>query len=367
MAINPQTGQHHVEIFDRGGTQRVAELTDLDRVVWSRVRDDVSTARVSLGTDATRLQSELLSQLAGSIGRYEMKVYRGDDPVWEGPLTLGTFHRQGLELEARDVMHYAARTIMHAGYDNSYPNIGYVVERARLILATELARKEALDPPINVVDYIVDHQEASDAKTSAKTLPYQFTVFEHIDSLAASRGMDYTVLGRAIHLWDTSKPAMGYTPVMTEVDFLGEMYVSVYGMELGTVTAATDGQGSYGTSGAIDDYYGEVERLDTAYDENATSAPTTAELASQADRNLAGRNPTPILVRIPDNSGLDMRGKFTIADLVPGVYIPLRATLNLVELAQMQKLQTVTVTETEEGETIQVTLYPASDADVEEV
>lgn len=363
MVISLVDGQHHVEIMERGGKRRVAELQDIDRVIWSRTRDDISTASVSLSAQSATSQAALLRELAGSIGRYEMCIWRGDARVWEGPITLGTFHREGLVLQARDVMHYASRTIMHAGYDNSYPNETFVVERARLILATELARKEALETPINVVPYIVAHTMPTDATTASVTLPYQFTVFEHVDALAARNGIDYTVLGRAIHIWDTSQPAMGYTPTMTEADFLGEVFVSVYGMELGTIAAVTDGQGNYGVAGAIDDYYGEVERLDTAYDEDATSPTPTSELRSQAQRNLSGRNPTPIQVRIPDNSGLSLNGAFTIDMLVPGVYVPLRATLNLVEISQMQKLQSCTVTETEAGETIQVKLFPSSSED----
>lgn len=364
MAIDPEGGQHRVFINERGGTRRVAEISSIDKVTWSRVRDDISDASISLGSDSTRAQSEFLQSLVGATGRYEMCIYRGASRVWEGPLTLATFHRNGLELQARDVMHYASRTIMRARYNNSTPHSTFVTTRAFNILSAELARKEAITPAINVVPYLVEHHLSTDARTASDTLPYQYTVFEHIDSLAANNGIDYTVLGRAIHLWDTSNAAMGYTPTMTEGDFLGEMYVSVYGMELGTIAAVTDGQGNFASVGSSAGYYGEVERLDSAYDENATTSPTQSELHSQAQRNLAGRNPTPLQVRIPDGSGLDLRGKFTIDMLVPGVYVPLRATLNLVEISQMQKLKTVVVTEDSDGETVQITLFPATDDDV---
>lgn len=361
MAIDPNTGQHTVWVMDRGGKQRIHQLLDIDRVEWNRVRDDISTATVHITASKGSPQADALAAI--EPGRHEMCIWRGDDRVWEGPITLITDKRNGVELNARDVMHYASRTIMRAEYDNSYPNITYVVQRAKNILVAELARKEALNPPINVVPYIKDYQTPTDAKTSRKTLEYQYLVFEHVDELAARSGMDYTVLGRSILMWDTSQPALGYTRTMTEADFNGETYVSVYGMELATAATVTDGQGRWGTAGGNDPYYGEVELLATAYDEEASTAPTDAELVSQAERNLYGRNPTPLMVRVPDNSSVNMEGGIKITDLVPGVYIPLRATLNIRDVSQMQKLQSVKVIETESGEDVQVVMAPSTKSD----
>jgi hypothetical protein len=267
-------------------------------------------------------------------------------------------------------MHYAERTWMVNGYDNSYPNIGYVTTRAATILTTELNRRNALDvgvgmPDMNVTAFIVDHHTATDVKTSSVTVPYQYTVFDHVDTLASNNGIDYTVVGRAIHLWDTSEPALGYTPTATENDFLGDMYVSVYGMDLATRAAVTDGQGNVGTAGTVDSYYGSIETLANPYDENNTAAPSVSDLISQAERNLTGRNPTPLQVRVPDGSSVNMEGIFTIDMLVPGVYVPLVANINSVPISQMQKLASMQVQETSDGETVQVTLAPASKPDPE--
>lgn len=362
MAIN-KVERHTVWIMERGGKKRIEQLTNIESVEWTRVRDDMSQAIIKVGANVNSEQAKFLASLAGAVGRYELCIWRGTERVWEGPLSLVTFRKEGVEIMARDVMLYTARTIMRAKYDNSFPNTIFAVQRAKNVLTAELARKEALNPPINVVPHIRDFQTPTDAKNSRVTLPYQMTVFDHVDDLAAKGGMDYTVLGRSILLWDTSKPALGTTATITEKDFLGELYVSVYGMELGTIAAVTDGQGGFGVAGAVDSYYGEWERLESPYDEEATASPTKAELVSQAQRNLAGRNPVPLQVRIPDGSSLNMDGTLKMADLVPGVYIPLRATINLVEISQMQKLQVIKVIETSAGEDVQVTLYPASDPD----
>jgi len=355
--------KHRVFVYDRGGVNRIDELVRIGQVTWGRVRDDISEMSMTLSAASCDVQSGLLSQI--EPGRHELVVFRNDVRVWEGPITRIQYARGSVVLEAKDVMYYAYRTIMHAAWNNAYPNVTFATTRAKNILVGELARKEALVPPINVVPYIVEHHLSTDAKTSRSTLPYQYTVFEQIDDMASKGGMDYTVLGRAIHLWDTSV-ALGYAPQMTENDILGEMYVSVYGSELGTRAVATDGQGTYGIAGGTDSYYGEWERLDTAYDEATSDGPppTQAELISQAKRNLAGRKPTPVQVRIPDNSTLNPAGVLTVDDLVPGVYVPLLATLSARTISQMQKIQSTRFSETADGEQISLTLYPASAADV---
>jgi hypothetical protein len=362
MAIDC-VSKHTVTVYDRGGRNKIAEITDLSEVTWSRVRDDISEANIKLSGAPCFAQNDLLSSLRSS--RHEIVIHRGSERVWEGPITRLAGSRNTFEIHARDVMHYAARTVMRKGYNNAYPKVGPVIARAALILNTELARKEALSPPINVLPYLTTHVAAGDAKTSSLTKPYEFTVFEHIDSLAARGGLDYTVVGRAIHLWDVHRP-LGQTQTVTQADFLGDLVVTEYGMELATHAYVTDGEGRVGKAGANSAYYGEIEILYTATDEDENTSPTNDELTSQAKRNLAGRNPTPMQVRVPDNSSLNPNGLLTMADLVPGVWIPLRAEVIGFKFQQMQKLQSVKVTETGEGEVISVVLNPASLEDTAE-
>jgi hypothetical protein len=373
MAIS-QLKEHTAWIMERGGKRRIHEVTDIASLTWERVRDDISQARIVVSVNKDSAQAAVLANLRGAVGRYELAIWRGTVRVWEGPITLVTFKRESVEIEARDVLHYISRLWLSQAYDNRYPNVGYVVERALTILTTELTRKDVAEalvglPSVNVLPYIVDHQAASDARTSALTLPLQYTVFEHIDNLASNSGIDYTVVGRALHLWDVDKEVMGRTRTATENDFLGELYVSIYGMELATRSGVSDGQGNYGIYGGTDDYYGLVERLATPYDEDASEQPTQAELESQAQRNLFGRNPVPLQVRVPDGSSINMDGVFTIEQLVPGCYVPLRMTIGILEIAQMQKISVVKVSEKpDEGETVQLTMYPAAhnDDEVEE-
>jgi len=355
---------HHVVIMDRGGKTALSELKRPQKVSWNRVRDDISDATVTLSGQSCRDNAKVLDDLRS--GRMEMRIYRGTDQVWEGPLTLLGYGRETVSITARDVMHYAARTVMHNNYTNAYPNVGTVVTRAAYILRQELARKEALSPPINVVPFITEHHFPGEARTSAVTAKYQDYVWNHIDTLAENSGMDYTVLGRAIHLWDVSNP-IGYTPRVTQKDFLGDITVTEYGLDLATRYVVTNGQGVYGIypdATSTDPYYGEWEMLSNPYDETDTgSQPTANEMASQAKSNMYGRNPAPVSVRVPDGSALNPSGALKMSDLVPGVFIPLEASLTARKIVQMQKLDKVNVTEDPEGEKINVTMSTAPKAD----
>jgi hypothetical protein len=358
--------QHTAYLYDRGGRRKLAALQDLERVKWERRRDDPSTATVYIGTPGMECQKAL--GLA-EAGRVELVIFRGKERVWEGPITRISYKGWSVEIEARDVMVYVVRTIMRAEYNNRYPNTALVLDRVKRILTAELARKEALDPPINVLPYIeyiyAVPGQAEDAKTTSRTLPYEMTVFEHIDNYAARGGLDYTVVGRRILFFDVHQK-IGQTAMVTADDFIGDPVITQYGMELATYVAHTDGKGNWGDAGGTDPYYGEWEVLHQAYDEDGQDPakpqdpPSVAELEDQARRtHLQGSKP-PLVVRIPDNTRLNPNGVLTISDLVPGVWIPLSASLPGRTVSQMQKLDSMTVEETaENGEEIKVTLSPA--------
>lgn len=350
--------KHRVFIHDRGGVQRLDELVNVTSVKYERTRDDTSQATIKISSAACGSQRAALDRI--SAGRHEVVIYRGEERAWEGPIRITTDEASGYSLDASDVTYYMAKTVLHAAYSNAYPNIAYVIDRAKTMMNAELARKEALDPPINVLPHVLYVQTPDDAKTSRVTKPYEKTLFGDIDDMAAKSGMDYTTVGRRIIFWDTDNN-IGQTPALTDNDFLGEgLIVSSYGSELITHSISTDGQGNFGSAGGIDDYYGEWEALQSPSEESADGPPPTqAELDSQALANLAGHNPAPVLIRVSDNSTINPNGTLQLGDLVPGVFIPVRATINGKLVMQWQKLDSVTVSEDDKGEKIQVSMSPA--------
>lgn len=354
---------HTAFVYDRGGFRQMIALTPLYRVKWERRRDDISTATVFLSTPGEKCAAQLALLEAG---RHELVIFRGTERVWEGPITRVAYKGATVEIIAADVMQYVHRTAMRGEYNNKYPNTGYVIDRVKRILDTELARKEALNPAINVLPYIqyLYATPRTDSRTAAHTYPMQSTVFEHIDSYAARGGLDYTVVGRRILFWDVHQP-IGQTPTVTEDDFLGDVIITQYGAELATQVYITDGKGHWGQYGAVDPYYGEWEMVQDAYDENTSGPdddpnPTVGEMNSQASRVWSQTKRPPIVARVPDNTTLNPDGVLSISDLVPGVYVPLTAKLPGRTVSQLQKLDSMSVEESADSdEVIQVVLSPA--------
>jgi hypothetical protein len=359
---------HSAELFDRGGRKKIGSLGPLTRVKWERRRDDISIGTVWISAVSAECAEVL--RLA-ETNRTELVIFRGTKRVWEGPVNRITYEGGSVEIEAKDMMYYVQRTIMRNEYDNRYPNVGLVLDRIDRIMTAELARKEALDPSTNILNHIryiyaTPEQGSDDARTAAWTLPYEMTVFQHVDNYAWRGGIDYTVVGRSIMFFDVHS-RIGQTPMVTADDFIGDPVITQYGSELTTYVAMTDGKGHWGDAGGIDPYYGEWEVLHQAYDENASTPdpeddnePSVAEMASQARRTwIQGQRPA-LVVRIPDNTRLNPKGVLTIEDLEPGVWIPLTATHPGRTVSQMQKLDTMSVDETAEGgEVIRVVLSPA--------
>jgi hypothetical protein len=343
-------------VFDRGGMVRMFPIDRLTLIAYGRVKDDMSDARVVIPTSAN-----CCADLANvEPVRHELVIFRDGERVWEGPIIRVTYTSTDVEIAARDVLFWPYRTIMRNGYDNSYPNIAFGTDRIAAILRGELDRRETGSSPINVLPHLQVHTTSDTARTSRKTLPYQKTVFEEIDDMATKSGVDFTAIGRAIHVQDTGY-ALGQTPLATEADFLDGIVVTAYGMDLVTVSAVTDGEGSWGEARADTSYYGEVDVLATAFDENDEDSerPSQAELESQARRNMTQRYPVPLVVRVPDNSLIDPASQaFSFESLVPGVKVPLLAQTGCRSIQQNQKIDKVEVVQDEDGERITVTLVP---------
>jgi hypothetical protein len=352
---------YQIQFYDRGGQRPLFPLNEAVSLKWGRKRDAISSATLNIAYEQVTLQSDQLAHL--EPGRHEMAVYRAGVRQWEGPIVGPlTFTDGMLEIDAQDIGYYLYRTVLHNAYSNAFPNITEVTAYAEHVCRTELARKEALG--YNLLSYITRHASDGEARTSATQDAYSTTVWNVVDKLAQSSGIDYTVLGRALHLWDTSVPLMGRTPMATQADFQSDLIISVYGSQLATRTFVTDGQGGYGSYQEPDqdlvDYYGEWEMISNPYDQDATTAPTQDELNSQAERNQKGRIPTPVVARVGDNSPINLGGAFTVDNLVPGAWVPLVVDAGIRQFSQWQKIDAVDFSVDQSGEAITMAMSATS-------
>jgi len=375
-------GTYRVFIYDQGGRTPRGEITPVSNLTFSRRRDDISACVVDtngFGPDCCRLYADLRSWA------HELVVFRDEKRVWEGPITRITYTTQSVEIEAKDVMAYLYRRIMRQGYNDSFqmvdPVTGLpvtsggvqrglrtVVERAQMIIVNALAPS---DP--NILPHLTALNGPDDARQSRVVADYSQTAWEQVDDLAATAGLDYTTVGRRIILWDTHR-AIGRLPEMRDNDFDQPPIVTEYGMQTANYEAVTNGSGVWGAVRPKDEpfpnaYYGPIEMLASAYDEASAAtdeALTPAarqalitQLESQAQRNIAGRWPSPIVVRVPDNSMLNPQVGVGFDQLVPGVWIPLRSEGTCRQVGQWQKLDSVTVVADTNGEKVQVVMSPA--------
>lgn len=370
-------GTHRIEVFRRGGRERVGELKQISYVEWNRTRDHYSDAKIVIsGWDLDC--GNLLAML--QTWAYEIRVTRDNgyskDKVWEGPITLLTYEVDTVTIHAKDVMGYAYRRIIKPVMDDSASG-DTVVSRATRILQNVFA---ADDP--NILSYLTPLGQTDDPMQYRNTPPYTRTAFEEIDDMAANSGLDYTAVGRTILLWGT-KNRIGTLPEFRDKDLGATPIVSEYGMSMANVYSVSDGNGIHGeayrtdTEG-LDPVYGLVEMVSSSW--ASDSAPDTgtytqeginkiiASFEESAERSISTRYPPPVVVRIPDNTTLNADATVSIQQLVPGVVIPLRSTSTLRSVVGNQKLDSVKVIETEGKETITITLssFSREDTDTDE-
>lgn len=370
-------GKHRVFIFQRGGLVQRGEITQMSKVEWNRKRDDISSATIEITG-----YSDQCRELLGSVRTWahEVVIYRGEDRVFEGPVTHITDTPGKFTIGAKDVMAYLYRRIMRQGYNDAYHLVAgqqrglkTVVERAGLITVNALAY---LDP--NVLPYLTLVHTGADARQSRIVPDYSKSAWEEVDDLASNAGLDYTTVCRRIIYWDTHNH-LGVLPEMRDEDFSEPLTVTEYGMSAANYYAVTDGQGAWGAAipdGATEDdwydFYGPLEQLASGYGDTTAAEETLtpnalavmkADLEAQARRNINNRWPAPLVARVPDNATIRPTVNVGINQLIPGVWVPLRIENTVRKFAQMQKLDSLTVTEEslESGpsEKVNVVLSPA--------
>lgn len=380
-------GKNRAFIYTRGGQRLIGEIKAPTLLRWQRIRDDISGALLVL-EEWDREDAALLRSLRE--WRHEVVIFRTNEDgeqerAWEGPITRISGNRARLEIEAKDPMAYVYRRIMRQGYTDAYQVINgqvvggketngeatgqkTVVQRATQIILNALV----YDDP-NIIGYLTPLNAPDDARTSRVRRDYSRTAWEEIDDLAATAGLDYVTVGRRIILNDTHR-SIGKLPEMGDSDFSDPPLITGYGMSAANYFAVTDGNGIWGavmprgvnTPGPE----GWIEQLATAYGEEAVTGgdanlsreqinSMVAKFKSQAERNISGRWPVPQIVRVPDNSTLSPSLQVGINQLVPGIWVPLRADNGIRSVAQWQKLDSMTVEQTAEDEKINVVMSPA--------
>lgn len=378
----PCVEHHRIAIMDRGGARLVHNLVDLGEIEWSRERDRKTLSTAVIGGTACEAQADIIRDVANSAGRYEMAVFRGQSRVWEGPIRQVRTLSDRAVILAADVKEYLDRASLTKPWPNSDGGgPTYMADRLEEIIEYELStaytmstntgsvvvqRWEALDPPINVLPHLIMYRGR--VVTTSDTQAFEMRLGEHFDNLVDG-GMDYTVVGRSIIIWD-SVLSIGQTRRLTEADFLGQIEVVRNASEHWSISHLAASQEDeetgvirVGHAGAPHPFYGVWENIVTQQSETGTATPTQVALNGQASRDILHRTPAPLEIRIPDGVSLRLTHDLTIDHLVPGVIMPVVTAQNIQRVSQPQRLDKVVVTENSQGETIAVTLSPFGDVE----
>lgn len=370
-------GTHRVFVYRRGGLVDIGELKFKTGVDYNRVRDDISTAKITIaGWDIDC--GNLLSTL--KPWAHEIVIFRSNgfsmERVWEGPITLLTYEGHQVTIHAKDVMAYAYRRIIRQLMSDMKDG-DTVVSRASRVLQNAFAPS---DP--NVLANLCVLSKEDDARQYRYTQPYSRTAFEEVDDMASNAGLDYTVVGRSILLWGT-KHRIGTLPEFRDMHLGNSPIVSVYGMSTANRYAVSDGNGIWGAAeaeGAFnedgeDEEYGLIEMLSSTWASDAEGdtgtytqeglAKVVASFEEFAARAVSDRYPPPVVVRVPDNTTLNPNTPISIQHLVPGVVVPLRSTNTLRTVVATQKLDSIKVTESGGAEVITITMSPFNRDDAE--
>lgn len=327
---------------------------DFSDLTWQRTLDGVSEASVFVPASA-----DCCGKLAGvRPWRHELAIVRNGESVWEGPLTLPSYCRSGIRIEARDFLYWLggddAGRVIHNDlcFD---PDCGGAAATGPTIAAALIRDGFAPDDPC-VLDYLMvidggDLQERFYTANSAYTL-------DALTDLARG-GVDFTAVGRRIIVMPEGH-ALGRTAMLSCDAFGGDLCVTDDGPGAATRAVVTgkapDGETVVsGAAGGVDAYFGLVERL---LDDETVK--TAAAAAAQAGGLL--RNPPPLLVQAPQGSGLAPEAPVCVSELVPGVEVPVLVDCACREAAQIMRLTRLDVSVDADGETVAPLLQPVSTA-----
>lgn len=361
-------GAHRAYVYHLGGERRVAELPKLSMVRWRRVRDDTSTAEVTVpSSDCCEILADLRTI------ENELHIYRNGEVVWQGPITRIEYEDEVTRIFAEDILWQSTRCVVSEGYDQSYPNIWNVIDRMNWLL------HHCYDRFGNIWNVGINPiYGPDDPRTTRIVFAWQMYVWDDLDKYAEDYGADYTVYNRDVYFWDISLKWL-IIPNLDESHLTQLPRIVEYGNQLGTRGIVTNGRGWAGVSavtpgsqeryGTIIDWLttneidGQPGTEEQSGDPDITDVPTPEELGSWADtatRSIVERFPSPLAIVIPANTTLLPGAPWEISDMVPGAWFQVTTTRLCRQVSEWQRLQEVVVTEeAPNGETIQFSAVSA--------
>lgn len=341
-------GTHRAQIVDRSGAT-VSHASVLAEVEWTRVLDDVSTARAVVAPDEDCCAS--ISQIR--TWRHKLVIWRDEQPVWEGPIVTVSWGLEAVEIRAVDVLGWLERRVPHADAE-------FAATELTQIAAWLIEDGYQPDDPGHSVEIIAPTRIRGDRVYEQEV----GQTHEHLQDLAET-GLDYTVIGSRIVLMPEDHCER--VGALTDADLPDGLTVTEDGTALATrwVVHGDEDLGVLGEVGGKHPYYGLLEQV-----AEESSIRDTASALAAARSRLRGSSPAPLFV--DSQATLSPEAAVDIQALVPGWCLDVTTTVTCRSISQSLKIASVRVTEDQAGETVSVQLVPSGagvegDADTAEV
>lgn len=343
-------GTNTAVICDRNGEEQLLALPKASAVTWGRKLNEISAATLTIPADKCSPELDNVHTWA-----HTLVVYRRIGPgrgrrVWEGPIRRKRDTREGVILEARDVLGWSERRMIRGSRKLKDTPV-------KTELSWSVNRAFVLDDP-NVLSFVQtpgpdgDDIDRDVAAWSAKHA-------EDITNLAAVGGR-FTVVGRAIVLFADSH-TLGRTPVLSpENHLLSDVELIEDGDLLLTAVTSRDDNNRSASVGGVDGFYGLVEDLVSP----GSGKHRIVALTRYAQRQLDQSFPAPVQLDIPSGATLRNDSPFPIELLTPGTLVPVETTTATGRTVRMTAmLSSVDVAQTGGAdEAVTITVVPVSAA-----
>lgn len=294
-------------------------LQGVTRVTWGREVNGVSEAVITVGGTPDRTPC---CEQIGKIqpGMYEVRLWRDNEMVWEGPITedVETTRGEPYVIHARDVLSWFEG-------DDGRPNL-YTLNYTSddpVVIAEDIIRRNLTDTWAVPNDYpmVLDaiHTELVGETVNYQpglNVEYLLTILDDLTDL----GLSYTAFGRSIYLTGGTTAATPVMAQLTQEHIDSPVSITQAGDELGNVGIGVrpDADDSdlppdvfiYGNpSSPYRPHYRVVDVHKWAND------TTAARVARQA---TSGREVPPLVVTMGGNAKLWPHAPIQINEIIPG-------------------------------------------------
>jgi hypothetical protein len=316
---------HSMSITDRAGGIIVGNgSSDLISVEYTRVLNDASTARVTIGVTGPGCCDQLSNIRSW---RHRLNIYRGDEFMWSGLITSIDWTFDRVVIDATDIIGLLDRRVPHKNFSFTGTDI---TEIARQLVEDGLAP----DDPGHTVT-VIGSAGVAGGRAYSKDIGQ---TADHLRDLSDT-GLDFVAVGNNIVILpDDFCDVVGR---LSDEDMPDGLTVTEDGAALATrwVVAGSEASGAVGTAGGTDSYYGLLEQ----YAEQTTITTQAAADAAAAAR-LRSSKSTPTVINTK-NITLAPTANVDLLQLVPGWCLDITTRITCRDITQRLKISGLQISE----------------------